>query len=74
MLGLQSKPFTIFTDHLQLSLHATAILLTNVGRQFTLPDVEMNSHEAPVPLADAVAFSPTRPACILPAVSVLSFG
>jgi hypothetical protein len=70
---LPRKTFTIFTDHLQLSLYAVAILLTNVRGQFTLPDVEMNSHEAPVPLADAVVFCPTRPPCILPAAGVLNF-
>ena len=67
------KALTIFTDHLQLSLHALAILLTNVGGQFTLPDVEMNSHEAPVPLANAVVFCPTRPPCVLSAATVLNF-
>jgi hypothetical protein len=38
-----------------------AILLTNIDAPSTLPGVEMNSHEAPVPLGNALALCPTRP-------------
>jgi hypothetical protein len=49
---------------------SSAIHLTSIKEAFTLPSVEMNSHEAPVPLANALALCSTRPPAFLRAARV----